>query len=506
MQLIFRDRQVAGLFALVAYMALFPNDIYAAPVYPVIGLVGLGLLGRHFLRRRKSEHPDALCLPPSFTPIVNQIAVMMLAAAMLHAGYVLYRVGEESSAIARHQQDTAPANRIGAKSTPFPHIVHIVLDGYSRADVLRRTYGFDNTAFLDALRKRGFRVSNGATTPYNQTLFVMSSIFSLGRITDAIDAPLAEQDQAILRRTLAHTQQTGAVPHLLESLGYRLQSTPSSYLPLQWRHIATGNGNFNTTSHLRLPGTYIFVYDLLRTSPVFGDVAEYLFGNVLGVASVNYRILKDVPNLRFRLSDDRPQFIYQHILAPHPPFNISADGKRRNAPVLSNGIDDGSHLLRGDARKRKAYREGYVEKLRYINHAILKQIDALKKDIDRPVIIILHGDHGGGLHFEQDSKAETCLSERFSPLLAVYATDERIADAFTDDFNIINIYRAVFRNMLDLDLPNLPNRNTFVSWELNSATDLRPGELNASCADAMRPTVAGRPPEEGSSEEAPIAR
>ena len=59
-----------------------------------------------------------------------------------------------------------------------PNIIHIVLDGYSRQDVLAELYGFDNAPFLDRLRELGFAVADRATTPYNQTLLVMDSVFS----------------------------------------------------------------------------------------------------------------------------------------------------------------------------------------------------------------------------------------------------------------------------------------------------------------------------------------
>ena len=59
-----------------------------------------------------------------------------------------------------------------------PNIAHIVLDAYSRQDVLADLYQFDNTPFLDRLRGLGFAVADRATSPYNQTLLVMSSIFS----------------------------------------------------------------------------------------------------------------------------------------------------------------------------------------------------------------------------------------------------------------------------------------------------------------------------------------
>ena len=60
---------------------------------------------------------------------------------------------------------------------PPPSIVHIVLDGYSSDETLRRLYQFDNASFFDALRDQGFIVFPNINATYNQTLLSMASIF-----------------------------------------------------------------------------------------------------------------------------------------------------------------------------------------------------------------------------------------------------------------------------------------------------------------------------------------
>lgn len=488
-----RNQDIAGLATLTLLLIFFPTALVVAPVYPLFGLVGIFLLTKRSWSHREKLTRDVLRLPKNFTSIANVAAVMMLLAIGGHAGFAAFQITREADAITNALSPEIEAGSIARAQTPLPHIIHVVLDGYSRADILRSTYGFDNTPFLDALKKRGFRVSDQATAPFNQTLFVMSSIFSLGRVTEVLKTPLNEQNQAILRRALAHTQQHGAVPNLLEKMGYTLVSTPSAYLPLNWKNITSPNGKLNATSRLQLTGTYIFAYDLLMKSPILKGVASFGLKSTYSAESVDFEMLRNVSHRRFKTANDQPLFVYQHILAPHPPFNITANGERRSSSELSAGLSDGTHLHQGNLRRRDLYRAGYVEKLRYINSAILEQIDGLMNTLNGPLIIILHGDHGGGLNFDQDSRAATCVGERFSPLLAVFATDERISSGVTDDFNIINIYRLIFRNLLGADMPNLTNQSTFVSWNLDSSVDLSPGELGQSCTGPAAPVIAEQP-------------
>jgi hypothetical protein len=331
-------------------------------------------------------------------------------------------------------------------------------------------------------------------TPFNQTLVVMSSIFSLGSVGDAIPEYISTNDSATLRKFLAHNQQHGVVPGILRRLGYEFQSTPSTYLPLQWNRIVGADGYASVLNHFGVPESYIFAHYLLSSSPVLRLLSEPLLRDRFGIVAIDYRNLKNVPKRRFHSRGNRPQFIYQHILAPHPPFNITKDGKPRSLGGFPEVLDDGSHLIKGNKNMRAQYRDGYVAKLQYINAAILEQIDGLKETLQGPLIIILHGDHGGGLHFDQDDKEGTCLNERFSPLFAVFATDGAILREFNDDSSLTNVYRTIFRAMLDLDLPDQPSRSMFVSWDLDEVTKVSADELAANCAAPPGTWTADRVP------------
>lgn len=481
---IWRSPQLSGLATLTSLALLFPNAAITVPAYLIIVVAGIGFVVLKIWRRREKTVREAIRLPANFTYAANIVAVAMILAVGAQQGYFDYKIQAKARSVSAKTYATI-GNAVTARpSGALPNIVHIVLDGYSRADVLQSVYHFDNSTFLDALRRRGFRIAEKATTPYNQTLLVMSSIFALRPVTRFVAATIKHEDMDTTRRMLAQSVQNSAVFKVLSDLGYDLRSTPSAYLPLQWNKIVKADGHPAAIEHFGLPGTYVFSYDLLHGSPIFRSLSEQLFRDSFSVAAVNRQNLSNVPKRRFRPTGNRPLFIYQHIIAPHPPFDITADGKPRVFPDVPRGLSDGSDFFLGDKGKQALYRQGYVDKLRYINKAVLTQIDRLKKALPGPLIIIIHGDHGGGLHFDQYNKSDTCVHERFSPLLAVYGTDPAVSSQFSDDFNIINMYRAIFRALLKVDLPNLPDRSTFINWNLDQPSVIDPRELDTPCETA----------------------
>ena len=66
-----------------------------------------------------------------------------------------------------------------AEPNKLPDIYYIILDAYTRADVMQSHDNFDNSAFLDALASRGFYVPPGAIANYRTTGLALPSSFNL---------------------------------------------------------------------------------------------------------------------------------------------------------------------------------------------------------------------------------------------------------------------------------------------------------------------------------------
>jgi hypothetical protein len=330
-----------------------------------------------------------------------------------------------------------------------PNIVHIVLDGYSRQDVLADLYQFDNTPFLDRLRGLGFAVADRASSPYNQTLLVMGSVFSGTMLEGSERLNSAVEVRDTIWGALRHNPVMGT----LSRLGYRTAAVDVRYGPARMDfldHLLSANTitNFEDAIFQRTP-LYLMAYSLGLTSP---------------------SITPEVFSTPYERQLGSPFFLYVHLLAPHPPFDVNRHGEAIEEEGGITGMADGHYHIKNrfvsnKANRREAYRRGYVEKLEFANQGILSMVNRIISDADAPTIIIIHGDHGGGLHLNQNKLAETCVPERFSPLLAVYASDDRLQRSLPDDLNLANLYRLVFNTYFGTAMPLLPNRSVFVEWE-----------------------------------------
>ena len=331
-----------------------------------------------------------------------------------------------------------------------PNIVHIVLDGYSRADVLKQLYRFDNSDFVRSLRALGFSVAGNSTTPYNQTLLVMNSVFSLKYINERVGKLSTTTDRDHLRLALNKDLQHSPLLKLLQSMKYSVISVESLYSGVR---LGTADSTIASTD-FRL-GINLFEMMLLTVTPAYNLIHK------LPLADPTYSQFK------FSLQEHAidglqpPYFVYNHIIAPHPPFSVTPDGAYR--PDIF-GISDGSHREL-DAKQRHAnYRAGYIDKLQFTNRSILEMVRRLLDEVPDPKIVILHSDHGGGMYLNHNDWSRTCLKERFANFLAVYSSDPRLTDVIANQTNLVNLYRTILSEVFGANYPPLPSRNYFVSW------------------------------------------
>ncbi len=111
----------------------YPQLVHSA-AWALIALAGIARLNRIAPR-----------IPPALTGGLNVVAAVLLAFLGVQAVANLAQSGDRESG------HSTPALAQAPKSGG-PDIYFIVLDGYARADVLAKYYGFDNGPFLDGLR------------------------------------------------------------------------------------------------------------------------------------------------------------------------------------------------------------------------------------------------------------------------------------------------------------------------------------------------------------------
>jgi hypothetical protein len=182
-------------------------------------------------------------------------------------------------------------------------------------------------------------------------------------------------------------------------------------------------------------------------------------------------------------------------VAPHPPFIFDENG---NAPKYAFPMsgNDGSQF---PGSRDYRYVACYGDQVRFVNGKVLETIDAILArypEGERP-IIILQGDHGGGSHYDCDTKAEANLWER-SGILNAYLLPEGGRFELYDSITPVNTFRMVFNGLWDMLYELLDDRTYYAPWkhwfafsEVSEA-EIAAGRRLAGDASADRDTVKVR--------------
>ena len=377
---------------------------------------------------------------PQWTRALNTFSGMLVGLAVVMGLPQAVRSGNTPA-------PPSPTLLPNRPATVLPSIYYVILDGYARGDVLRRTYGGDNSAFLDALRQRGFYVADRSTANYSQTLLSVTSSLNLRYLDEvAAQAGAASESRAPLMSLLRHNVMFAHVRHL----GYRSCLYPSGYAALDGiLPVDRRNGPRWTLSG--------FQRLLLDTTPLraFGQ------GRV-SYAAHRARVRYTFAHAAEALEEDGPVFAMLHLLSPHPPFIFDAEGNTITPP-RKYSIWDGNHFqLRGGTPAE--YRAGYAAQHAFVSRELLAMVDAILNASTRPTIIVLQADHGPGLNVNLDDPADTDFQERAAILNAYYFPDSDY-HALYPTISPVNTFRVISNQYLGGAYPLLEDRSYYSTWK-----------------------------------------
>jgi len=276
-----------------------------------------------------------------------------------------------------------------------PDIYYIILDSYTRADTLSNHFSYDNSSFLEALKKDGFYIAACSQSNYSYTTLSLVSSLNFNYLND-INAGLQAggKDETAAYPYLFNN----AVTYTLRQMGYRFVSFESGFSPTElrnadiyysqesdWLGILLEDG-INPFEAMQLnTSAGMFLYELSPHLPA--RIQKFLSLDTAYVVHRN-RILYTLNRLERIASVPGPKFVFVHILAPHNPFVFGPNGEyiERKTPFTLN--DDRDVVLFQD------YANGYRDQVTYLNQRMLAIVDDLIKGSSQPPIIILQGDHG----------------------------------------------------------------------------------------------------------------
>lgn len=345
-----------------------------------------------------------------------------------------------------------------------PDIYYIVLDAYTREDVLAEIYDYDNRPFLQALEERGFYVAAESRSNYPTTLPSIASSLNMIHVDD-LPAALAEHGTTPNRSTIdaASSRLVGKnrVVEALRAEGYRVVSFDGGY---------TGS-YLEAPDEFRQPPSLVdhnfwqigFEVMLLDTT-VGRELRKRLDGVYSPMERMfdahRERVLYALEHLPDYAGSEEPHFVYAHIVSPHVPYVFGPNGERITA-------DDPYTLL--NARPGAEDNIGkYRDQVHFLNGLILETVDEILAASEVPPIIILQGDHSSKVYSDPDPPPEV-EDLLLLPILNAYHLPGSAEHDLYPHITPVNTFRIVLNDYYGRDLP-LAADASFLFAEQEGAT------------------------------------
>jgi hypothetical protein len=259
-----------------------------------------------------------------------------------------------------------------------PDIYYIILDNYSRADILKREFGYDNSEFIRFVRSKGFYVADRSECNHLGTLGSLPSSLNFDYLATltreaGIKTLNTQVDLAMIRKS--------KLVALLRAAGYKLVTFPSGY-------AVTADVGADVVCKRSIWSMNEFDRVLLNTTMLAAMLAvlpQKVFSSVGEMESYRSDIrhtldkLVDTPRIK------GPKFAFAHLTVTHPPFVFDADG---NVPrVRVDELTTTDQLKSHDPKL-------YTDSITYVNREMTKVVEEILSRSENPPVIILQADHG----------------------------------------------------------------------------------------------------------------
>ena len=363
---------------------------------------------------------------------------------------VIFRsdVGLDNDALNTTRQDTPKVN----DSATRPDIYYIIPDSYPSDAWLNEAMGFDNSAFTQALRDRGFLVAEHAQSNYGATLTSLASTLNM-RYYDNNPSQLSDLD--FLRLSVAESE----VAQKLQQLGYtyiHLLSglmIPSSIADINHDYAPAGvieiNVDQSDYSAAILYHAQAGIRRLLDRGSLYKQsfTSLYLDTTLLRIVKSQLdkllhadkytpfhvyaaeRFLTTLNDVSSFSSMPEATFAIVHLLKPHFPVVFNADGD------IIPSIEMPSP-------------QEYFDELQYVNSKFLEMIDRIIENSENQPVIMFQADHGSTFGYPNTAVKRYIHFDTY----AAYLLPDEFSLDIPQPYTLINSFPLILNEVFDLDL------------------------------------------------------
>lgn len=349
-----------------------------------------------------------------------------------------------------------------------PDVYYVIVDAYGREDILNEYYHFDNSAFIQYLEEKGFYVAKESTSNYRRTILSLTSSLNMAYIQDLIpDRDIKTKDFTESYELLRHS----AVRRLFAENGYRLvtvdndiKTTIKDAEVLLSPDVVTSSERVNLAQQGYSVNLNSFEGLFIQTSlaKLWVDwQVKQGKSNMLDVIEIEAPYNRHRNSILFALDSmvdiadmDGDNFVFIHVVAPHPPFVFGPNGEQIPHNRLFS-IADGPY----SQGSREDYIRGYTGQVAFLNQRLMNVIDYLLEHSKTDPIIIIQGDHGPKGFTDENSETGD-FTENFGILNAYYFPGKNHTGLYPT-ISPVNSFRVVLNKLFGMAFPILDDKSYF---------------------------------------------
>jgi len=401
----------------------FPGSLFSRYSFILSASLLAFVLLTLFLKKRKK----------TFYKATSYLNLLLLLFLIIDAGILINKLTQKDS------KTLITDEFIKCNDCIKPDVYYIMADEYAGRKQLTEMFKFDNSAFENELKKRGFHIIEDSKSNYNFTRFSASSILNMNYING-----IEGRNQSIHDRKICQDKmQNNTMFRFFKIQGYETYNyspffikdhpylAKPSFLPQYTGPLVSQT----FLSRIEKDLWFHLVTDLglqgLRENAIYNDKRN------------NDLFLRLTKKAAARQTE-QPKFVYTHLIMPHNPYYFDKDGKE----IPYNNLK----------AEKTPEMDLYLNYLIYSNNIFLNLIDTIRASAKRPYIIILMSDHGFK-HLPNYPHAEKYHFTNFNSILL---PDSNYAP-FYDGISNVNEFRVLLNSRFNQKLSLLKDSTSFLT-------------------------------------------
>jgi hypothetical protein len=383
---------------------------YLIPVF-----LGILLLGLFLIFKKLRDYSV-------FNHMLNLVAVFLLI-------FPIYQVVQYS--ITNSVTQSASANwtpqmnyQVGLQQSTQPDVYYIILDGYSRDDVLLTQFGFDNSEFLDQLKELGFVIAECSRSNYDATHTSLLSSLNMDQIRTISDWA---KEKGISGGSIWSLIKDSLVRKQFEALGYKIVAFDTGF---EWTRLKDADLYLSRTTNptgmqwvspfeaILIDSTVLSIYTDWQSRNYQSQFSEYVHPKSYFINQELYK-LSELPKIA-EIQD--ATFTFAHILIPHAPFVFSPNGILTDPGYYGGNLESPTNS--------EYFNKGYISEIQFDNQQMISILTKILENSSTPPIIIIQADHG-------------LASDRF-PILNAYYLPNGGSEKIYSTITPVNTFRLIF--------------------------------------------------------------